>query len=52
MPRKIYGPGEQPAEIDPYQFVVETTYEQAKQLVIELQNRGYDRTYGEKNRVF
>lgn len=44
---KTYGPGQQPAAEDPYQFIVETHLETAKQLVIELKTRGYDRTYGE-----
>jgi GH25 family lysozyme M1 (1,4-beta-N-acetylmuramidase) len=44
---KTYGPGQQPADGDPYQFIIETCLEDAKQLVIELQQRGYDRTFGE-----
>jgi N-acetylmuramoyl-L-alanine amidase len=43
---KTYGPNEQPAENDPYSFVLFTDYENARNLVIELKNRGYNRTYG------
>jgi GH25 family lysozyme M1 (1,4-beta-N-acetylmuramidase) len=45
---KVYQPNQQPAENDPYWFVIDTDYENAKQLVIELKIKGYDRTYGEK----
>ncbi|MDG4657522.1 M15 family metallopeptidase [Ectobacillus antri] len=44
---KAYGPNQQPAENDPYLFVIETDLENAKQLVIELKTRGYHLTYGE-----
>ncbi|MDP4106960.1 MAG: hypothetical protein Q8935_18645, partial [Bacillota bacterium] len=44
---KQYAAGQHPAEGDPYQFIIETDLEHAKQLVIELKTRGYDRTYGE-----
>jgi N-acetylmuramoyl-L-alanine amidase len=47
---KTYGPNDKPAEGDPYQFVIETNYENARDLVIELKTRGYDRTYGEAMR--
>ncbi|MEH7249178.1 N-acetylmuramoyl-L-alanine amidase [Neobacillus niacini] len=45
---KLYGIGKQPEDNDPYQFVIFTDYTNAVDLVIELQTRGYDRTYGEK----
>jgi hypothetical protein len=44
---KTYGPTQQPVDSDPYQFVIDTFLNDAKQLVIELQTRGYGRTYGE-----
>jgi GH25 family lysozyme M1 (1,4-beta-N-acetylmuramidase) len=45
---KVYLPNQKAAENDPYWFVINTDYENAKQLVIELKIKGYDRTYGEK----
>ncbi|WP_066055614.1 N-acetylmuramoyl-L-alanine amidase family protein [Robertmurraya korlensis] len=45
---KIYGPNERAAAGDPYMLVIDTDFENAKQLVIELKTRGYSRTYGEK----
>jgi hypothetical protein len=44
---KVYKAGQQPAEGDPYEFVIDTDLDTARQLVIELETRGYDRTYGE-----
>ncbi|WP_141431426.1 N-acetylmuramoyl-L-alanine amidase family protein [Bacillus sp. 03113] len=44
---KQYKPNEQPQKDDPYMFVVDTTLDHAKQLVIELQTKGYGRAYGE-----
>ncbi|KAA9011880.1 N-acetylmuramoyl-L-alanine amidase family protein [Niallia endozanthoxylica] len=46
---KNYGPNEAPSENDPYQLVITTDYENAKNLVIEFKRRGYDRTYGQQN---
>lgn len=46
---KVYGKNEKPADNDPYKFVLFADYENAKQLVIELKIKGYDRTYGTKN---
>lgn len=43
---KSYGPDEKPQRDDPYYFIIETDYETAKKLVIELKTRGYDRTFG------
>jgi GH25 family lysozyme M1 (1,4-beta-N-acetylmuramidase) len=45
---KIYVKNEKPADKDPYQFVLFTDFESAKQLVIELKTRGYSKTYGTK----
>jgi N-acetylmuramoyl-L-alanine amidase CwlA len=45
---KSYVSGQKPAETDPYKFIIETDLETAKELVIELKTRGYDRTFGEK----
>ncbi|MCM2533269.1 hypothetical protein NDK43_13785 [Neobacillus pocheonensis] len=44
---KTYGKNEVPKANDPYQFVIDTTLDSAKQLVIELKTRGYHKTYGE-----
>lgn len=45
---KVYAPNQKPAETDPYWFVIYTDLDIAKQLVIELQTKGYGRTYGEE----
>lgn len=45
---KVYKPGQTPEAMDPFIFTIETDLENAKSLVIELQTRGYDRTFGEK----
>lgn len=44
---KKYSAGQTPKDADPYWFVIETDYRNAKQLVVELQTKGYSRTYGE-----
>lgn len=44
--RKVYAGGAKPQDNDPYWFIVECTYEEAKKLVIELKTRGYGFTYG------
>jgi N-acetylmuramoyl-L-alanine amidase CwlA len=44
---KNYTQGQVPADADPYQFIIETSHEEAVKLVIELQQRGYDRAFGE-----
>nr|WP_141432671.1 M15 family metallopeptidase [Bacillus sp. 03113] len=44
---KQYAPYEKPKDGDPYQFVIHTTLDHAKQLVIELQIKGYPLAYGE-----
>jgi GH25 family lysozyme M1 (1,4-beta-N-acetylmuramidase) len=45
---KTYTSSQKAQPNDPYWFVIETDYETAKSLVIELKTRGYDRTYGTK----
>jgi hypothetical protein len=45
---KVYQPNQQAADNDPYWFVIDTDYDNAKQLVIELQTKGYSLAYGEK----
>ncbi|WP_141432399.1 glycoside hydrolase family 73 protein [Bacillus sp. 03113] len=42
-----YAPYEKPKDHDPYKFVIDTTLDHAKQLVIELHQKGYPLAYGE-----
>ncbi|WP_394238813.1 N-acetylmuramoyl-L-alanine amidase [Niallia oryzisoli] len=43
---KHYAANETPAANDPYQLVITTDYANAQNVIAELKNRNYDRTYG------